>query len=321
MRDSEARSRAEQVRKRRKQEAGKRLSNSAVLATRPVAPITARGSMLQGGPSRGRPVARRRGEKSLSMPGIEVRMPTISFSGPGAKWRFMSFGVSLLLGAAVYLAITAPAFKASAVQVIGNQRITSEEIGAILATGETPIFMLVPAELEKRLRLNFPDLLAANVSVGLPNEVYVDIVERTPILAWYQGGGYTWIDESGVAFRPRGEAANLITVRAENAPKPVTVAVADPVAPLPYISPELVAAARELAPHAPAGAAIIYDAEYGFGWADSRGWQVFFGEQARDAQLKLRVYDSLVQMVAAKGIQPSFINVQYPSAPYYRMSQ
>jgi hypothetical protein len=321
MRDSEARSRAEHVRRRRKQEAGKRLSNSALLATRPVAPITARGSLLQAGHSRVRPVVRRRSEAALSMPGIEVRMPTISFSGPGAKWRFMSFGISLLLGAAVYFAGTAPAFRASAVQVMGNQRVSSEEIGAVLATGETQIFMLAPAELEKRLRLNFPDLLAADVTVGLPNQVYVEIVERMPILAWYQEGGYTWIDESGVAFRPRGEAGNLITVQAQNAPKPVAVAVADPMAPLPYISPELVAAARALGPHAPAGAAIIYDVEYGFGWADSRGWQVFFGEQARDVELKLRVYDSLVEMVGAKGIRPLFINVQYPSAPYYRMSQ
>jgi hypothetical protein len=255
------------------------------------------------------------------MPGIEVRMPTISFSGPGAKWRFVSFGVALLLGAALYLAATAPLFTASVVQVMGNQRITSEEIGAILATGETQVFMLAPAELEKRLRLNFPDLLAANVTIGLPNHVYVGIVERTPILAWYQDGGYTWIDESGVAFRPRGEAGNLITVQAQNAPQPVAVAVADPMAPLPYVSPGLVTAARELAPRAPAGAVIIYDVEYGFGWADSRGWQVFFGEQARDVDLKLRVYDSLVEMVAAKGIRPAFINVQYPSAPYYRMSQ
>ena len=321
MRDSEARSRAEQVRRRRKQEAGKRLSNSAVLATRPVAPITARASLLQAGQARSRPNARRRSEAALSMPGIEVRMPTISFSDPGAKWRFVSFGVVLLLGAALYLAGTAPAFRATAVQVMGNQRLASEEIGAVLATGDTQVFMLVPAELEKRLRLNFPDLLAAKVTVGLPNQVYVEIVERTPILAWYQEGGYTWIDESGVAFRPRGEAANLITVQAQNAPKPAAVAVADPMAPLPYIAPALVAAARELAPNAPAGAAIIYDAEYGFGWADSRGWQVFFGEQARDVELKLRVYDSLVQMVDSKGIRPSFINVQYPSAPYYRMSQ
>jgi hypothetical protein len=321
MRDIEARSRAEQVRRRRKQEAGKRLSNSAVLATRPVAPITARASLLQAGQSRGRPVARRRSDAALSMPGIEVRLPTISFSGPGAKWRFVSFGVVVLLGAAIYLAITAPAFSASAVQVTGNQRIASGEIGAVLGTGDTQVFMLEPGELEKRLRLNFPDLLTANVTVGLPNQVFVEVAERTPILAWYQEGGYTWIDDTGVAFRPRGEGGSLITVQAQNAPKPVSVAVADAMAPLPYISPEQVATARELAPHTPAGSAIIYDAQYGFGWADSRGWQVFFGEQARDVDVKLRVYDSLVQMVAAKGIRPSFINVQYPSAPYYRMSQ
>ncbi len=60
------------------------------------------------------------------------------------------------------------------------------------------------ATLERQLRLNFPELLKARVTVWLPNRVYVELVERTPAIVWNQDGGYTWIDESGVAFRPRG---------------------------------------------------------------------------------------------------------------------
>jgi len=255
------------------------------------------------------------------MPGIEISMPTISFSGTGAKWRFVSFGVSLLLGAGLYLAGTSPAFRAAPPQVIGNQRIPAEELGAVLGVGNAQIFTLVPSDLERRLRLNFPELLAARVTLALPNAIHIEIEERTPAVAWYQDGGYTWIDENGIAFRPRGAAEDVVAVQALNAPQPASATSSDPLTPLPYVSPDLIAAVRELAPHAPAGSSIIYDARYGLGWADSRGWQAFFGEQARDMPLRLRVYESMVEMVGEKGVRPAFISVQYPSAPYYRMSQ
>ena len=66
---------------------------------------------------------------------------------------------------------------------------------------------------------------------------------------------------------------------------------------------------------------MLYDERYGLGWTDSRGWQAYFGTEARDMALKLQVYESMVQMVDARGIRPAFMSVQYPSAPYYRMTQ
>jgi hypothetical protein len=321
MRDSEARKRADLVRKRRKQQASKRLSDSAVLARRPVTPITSRTSAMAASPQRGRAPVRRRSEAALSMPGIEVRLPAISFSGPGAKSRFMSFALSLLLGAALYMAFTSPVFRAAPPQVFGNQRIAAEEIEAVLGVQNSQVFMLVPAAMERQLRLNFPELLAARVTLGLPNQVYVEIAERTPTIAWHQANGYTWIDDSGVAFRPRGSADNVISVQAQNSPPPGAVPASDPLVPLPFISPDLVAAVKSLAQHVPPGADIYYDERYGLGWTDTRGWQAYFGAEARDMPLKLRVYESMTSMMDAKGVRPAFISVQYPSAPYYRMSQ
>ena len=255
------------------------------------------------------------------MPGIQVHMPTISFSGQAAKWRFFSFGLSLLLGAALYVGETSPFFRAAAPQVSGNDRLPAAEIEAVLASTNVHIFALVPREMEQRLRLNFPELLDADVHVWLPNTVTVEVHERRPIIVWSQDSGYTWIDEKGVAFRPRGSADGLITVQAQNAPVPLTTAQGDPLSPTPFISTTLVEAVQLLAPHAPTGTGIIYDAQYGLGWIDNRGWNVFFGDQPRDMALKLRVYESMVQMVSSKGIQPAFMSVQYPGAPYYRMAQ
>jgi cell division protein FtsQ len=315
------RSRADLVRRRRGEQTHKRLSESSVLATRPLTPITsraARGSLVT--PSLPPAAAKRRYQAAISMPGIQVQMPVVSFTGPGVKWRLLSFAICLLLGGALYLAWTAPALRASAADISGNQRIAAEEIDAALAVGGRPIFTLVPAKLETRLRLNYPELQAAHVSLALPNRVIVNVVERAPAIVWQQDGAYTWIDGSGVAFRPRGAADNLIAVEAAAAPAPGSAAQSDPLSPAPYLSADLVAAVKKLAPGAPQGTPLMYDPRYGLGWTDSRGWQVFFGTSAGSMELKLQVYRSLVTMLDLKGIVPAFISVAYPSAPYYRMN-
>jgi cell division septal protein FtsQ len=314
--------RAQVVRQRRRQQTNKRLTESTTLATRPFAPITVRRDVTQPRPHRATAAnSRRRAQASLSMPGIEVRMPSISFTLPQLKWRLLSTTLCLLLGAALYLAATAAAFRPSSPRIMGNERIPADEISQVLAVSDQQVFTLVPSELERRLRLNFPELTSAQVSVGLPKDVFVNIAERKPAIVWQQADGYTWIDDGGIAFRPRGTAENLVTVEAQAAPGPTTTERSDPLSPAPFISPDLVAAIRALAPHAPEGTPLIYDPQYGLGWADSRGWQAFFGQESRDMALRLRVYDSVVQAVGASGITPSLINVQYPSAPYYRMSQ
>jgi hypothetical protein len=138
---------------------------------------------------------------------------------------------------------------------------------------------------------------------------------------WQQGDGYTWIDDSGVAFRPRGTVDGLITVQAQNTPPAGVTANADPLSPAAFVSPDLVRAIKDIARQAPQGVPILYDSKYGLGWSDARGWQVYFGSDATNMPLRLQVYGSLVNMLDAKGITPALIDVQYPNAPYYRMNQ
>ncbi len=248
-------------------------------------------------------------------------MPAIRITSAGIKSRLFSTFLSLLLGTALYLAATLPEFHVSAAQVSGNQRISADEINGVLGTGGQSIFLLTGPELETRLRLNYPDLAAAHVSIGLPNTVAVSVVERQPVLLWQQGGGYTWIDADGVAFRPRGATGNLIPVKALAAPPANAASSTDPLSPVPYISPDLVKAIQTLAPDVPDGLAMEYDPKFGLGWSDSRGWKVFFGNTSKDMPLKQQVYKSLVDSLTQKGIQPAFISVQYANAPFYRMSQ
>ena len=95
----------------------------------------------------------------------------------------------------------------------------------------------------------------------------------------------------------------------------------DPLTPAPFISAEMVQSLKGLAGHVPQGVPILYDAGSGFGWNDPRGWRVYFGTSARDVELKMRVYESMVVSLTQRGIRPALINVTYPAAPYYRMSE
>jgi cell division protein FtsQ len=313
-------SRAEQVRLRRAKQNAQRLNQAAERAYRPLPMVSRRVSGTGGAytaPGIKRPPTSRRYHIAIGLPQTRLHAPTLPRLRFG--WRLASFLLTVVLGAAIYLMWTLPYFRVTEAQVAGNSRISSAEINAVLSIAGQPIFTLVPDELAARLRLNYPELASAEVKIGLPNQVYVRVSERQPVILWQQGEGFTWIDGTGVAFRPRGDAPGLIPVIALSAPAGGAPVLDDPLSPPPYISQELAAAIQLLAPNAPAGTPIIYDGKYGLGWNDARGWRVFFGRDAKNMALKLRVYQALVDSLTGRGLYPVFINVVHADAPYYRM--
>ena len=142
-----------------------------------------------------------------------------------------------------------------------------------------------------------------------------------PVVRWDKGDAYTWVSEYGIAFRPQGDMKGLITVMALSAPPIEGIVSADSFTPAPFIAPEMLKTLKGLAGHVPPGVPILYDADFGFGWKDWRGWNVYFGTSGSDVELKMRVYESMVASLTGRGIQPVLINVTYPTAPYYRLSE
>jgi hypothetical protein len=230
----------------------------------------------------------------------------------------------------------------TAAHITGNQRIPTDEINGVLGLSGYPVFMLTPNQLEARVLHNYPELAAVKASISLPNVVTVNVTERQPIIMWQQDGDYTWIDETGTAFRPRGEAPGLIVVQALSAPpappKPapldsqagestpteqaLTSASADQTSgTAPFISEETIKALIALAPYVPPGTPILYDSATGLSWTDGRGWHAVFGLSGDDTETKVRVYQAMVDWLTQRGIRPILINVAYPSAPFYRLEQ
>ncbi len=322
MKDKRELTRSELVRQRRRQQEQKRLTNSSTLVTRPLPPVVSREGMnLNASPWSAKAGTRRGYQAAFSMPGIQVRVPAAGFTRGQAGWRLVSLFFALILGTLIYLSATLPMFRVTGAQVQGNQRLTPDEINTVLQVGNQPIITLAPDALEAKLRSNFPELTSARVSLSLPNHLVVDVVERQPAIVWQVNGSYTWIDNTGVAFRPRGTADHLIVVVALGTPPTGQASTADPQAPLPFLSMDLVKSIQVLAPSLPAGTSLIYDPVHGLGWADSRGWKVFFGSDSKTMPMKLQVYQSLLNSLLQRSIYPAFISVEYVNAPYYRMSQ
>jgi cell division septal protein FtsQ len=319
MSEKKERTRSDEVRLRREKENAQRMKRAAKEATRPMPPVSTRTTTTAAPRRRAAPQNTRR-RFQVALPLTPDDMRPLSIPRPHFGMRAVSFLLAAILGTAIYLAYNLPMFRVTEAQVIGNDIIAPAEINAVMNVAGQPIFTLKPEDLETRLRLNYPELVSVDVIVSLPNLVSVTVFERHPVIRWEQGGSYTWIAEDGVAFRPRGEIAELISVTAESAPA-LTLSASDPLNPVPFISPGMVQSLKGLAGHVPPGMAIIYSPDFGFGWTDPRGWRVYFGTSANDVELKMRVYESMVNSLTQRGIRPAMINVTYPTAPYYRMSQ
>ncbi len=316
--------RADAVRRRRARDDARKMERAAREATRPMPPVTsrARQEVVKSKRRSTRGVnARHRFQIALLPVAPGTRMRGISIPRPRLGWRLLSFVLAAVLGTALYFAFNHPKWRVVEAQVTGNQILTPADVNSTLNVAGQPIFLLIPADLETRLRLAYPELVSVKVTVTMPNLVSVQVAERQPLIRWEQGNGYAWIAEDGVAFRPRGEMLGLIPVVALSAPPAEGNVSPDPLTPAPFITTDMVQALKGLVGHVPPGTPILYDAVFGFGWSDPRGWRVYFGTSASDAELKMRVYESMVSSLTQRGIRPALINVTYPTAPYYRMSE
>lgn len=314
-------SRSETARQRRANRATKELQQTTQRAVKPIQPVTKRVTpMPRPKPTFVEVEKKRRFSVALGLPEIHLRRPTTSAPNPGRGWRVASLGVVVFIGVAIYLALTFPYFNVPSVTVLGNNRLTREEITDAAGVLGQSIFTVRPEEVATRLQMSYPELLSVQVNVYLPNHVYVTMEERVPVILWQQNGAYTWIDANGVAFRPHGVVQGLVSVNGLATPPSGAPLVDDPLSPLPYMQKDLVDAIIFLAPNVPADTTMFYDQMYGLGWQDDRGWKVFFGSTAHDMSLRMRVYQLLAQSLSGHDLLPVFISVVQPDAPYYRMA-
>ena len=245
--------------------------------------------------------------------------PTLHLPKFGFGPRWISFLLIAITATGLYFMTSDAFFTVSSADVIGNNRLSAEQVSGVLGVKGTPVILLNPAQIEYNVLATFPDVSTVQVDINLPAQVVVTVSERQPVAAWQQAGQTVWVDAQGYAFPPRGFVEGLVTVSATGAPPALdNVDMTQTVGARRLLTVDMAAALMTLSPHVPQGSALIYDPRYGLGWSDPRGWQTYFGHSGDRIAVKLQVYQSVVDDLVKQGITPKLISVEYPDAPFYR---
>lgn len=248
----------------------------------------------------------------------------ISFSLPKFRYgpRWISLLIVIFCFADLYFMLNYEPFIVHDAQITGNQRIGTQDIQNVLGIYNQSAAILNPAQIQTNIMAAFPDVSDVQVEVSIPNNVNVTVTERTPVAAWHQDGQVVWVDFEGFAFPPRGQVDGLLSITASGAP--ITLQT-DPtvlqIGARPFLQPGLFHTIEAIIPYLPQGASLIYDPIFGLGWTDPQGWKVYFGNSNGDTNLKLQIYQTMLDFLKKKSIKPVLISVEYPDAPFYRVEQ
>ena len=259
---------------------------------------------------------RRRPRRSRSRLGrdYEVAAPKINLSlrpvvGFWQDQGGKTLGVLLLLalGWLTYQFFATEAFYVYEARVVGNQLVPAEEIYQNSGLEGMSIFWINPARVEVTIA-SLPNIKEARVHCGLPNRVTIEVVERQPQVIWQQGENRYWIDEEGTVLPARGELAEA-TVIVDLDERPVQ--------PGDRVDPQVIAGVQKLRSLLPELTAVQYASNMGISFQSEQGWPIYLG-QGEDIEQKVAIMKALLQEIAAKGIQPQFIDLRFRESPYYK---
>ncbi len=336
-RKSDENSRADKIRARRQQSRKDTQVNpfgnsaSRKPSTRRV-PVTRHSSSVT-------PIVSREKRKTnvpLKSKGSEWQLP--AFPRLHFGWRLISAAIFLLSLFVVISFSSLSTFKVSAIALEGAQRLSEDAILSDIDLIGSSIITLQPEEIRAQIEDNFPGLSNVDVSVGLPAVVSIQVTERHPLILWQWDDKSYWIDPEGVLFPPQGEAEVTLTVVAKGDPPAAKTlekietndeteeegqdsednSTQNPVS-IERTTPEFVQGIIALNEIIPEDSFLQYDPEFGLGWMDPRGWQVYFGRDTADIDLKLVEYETIIAMLIEQNLTPSVISLEFINAPFYRL--
>jgi hypothetical protein len=228
------------------------------------------------------------------------------------SWRVFSGLIILTLVMVLWLFFTADLFYIHSVAVGGLEYLTKEEVFALSDIANVHIFWVDPEQVRQSI-LRSSTVADARVEIGWPpNMVQIIIEERQPALVWEQSGVATWIDIQGRIMQQREDRPELLRIGRDSTPGEATT----PLGPNDRLDVNIVNGALQLKSLYPNVSLLRYHPDKGLGFADERGWEVWFGT-GLDMPQKILVYDAVVTDLTARGVQPGEVNVSNLDAPFY----
>jgi len=268
--------------------------------------------------------------------GVETRLPAIPLLR--FSWQWISGILTVLLFLLFIFMVNSPIFKVQALTVTGLTRYSPQDFQSLIQERKTSIFLFDTNAVMHSLRLVFPELVDPQIAISMPNQVILSASERQPIILWQAGDSDYWIDAEGVVMQKRGDLPGLLIVESSVPPPLAQIntranSIVDyarmiierqssdvPIDKLvDHIDPGALGALIELSTILPAGGSLVYDPISGMGWRDPGGWEVYFGTDLSNIDLKQVEYQTILARLMETGVTPAMISVEHIDAPYFRM--
>lgn len=214
--------------------------------------------------------------------------------------------MALFLGA-LYAMFNADIFFIQAPIVVGNKVVPREEIIEVSGMRGWNIFFVEPEVVANAVH-TLPEFQDVQVYVTLPNTLEIYATERRAIFVWEVAGKNFWVDEEGIAMRPRGMVQNGWHVR-DSEGKAVKYGE--------RINPDAFNAAVSLINVWQAAPRYFeWTKEHGLTLRDEHGWLIYFGS-ASQMQDKVTALSIVTNQLLRDKRAVAFIDLG-SGLPYYQ---
>jgi len=145
--------------------------------------------------------------RAAAAAGSRRRQPRVRRASAGlSPMRAGAILAMLVSAGAIYGLAATSAFRFSRLDIQGTSLTAPADVEATLGLEQgMNLVGLATDPLEQRLR-GIPSVKDANISIGLPDTIRVDVTERRPIVVWATAGHRFVVDETGLLFAEMGEA-------------------------------------------------------------------------------------------------------------------
>jgi cell division protein FtsQ len=244
-------------------------------------------------------------EATAARPRLKVA-PVLKFwQGQGAK--LVGLVALALLGWAFYTLFSEPRFFVYGAKIRGNVAISAHEIYTVSGIDNQSIFWVNPGKVVERIT-SMPNIKSTTVSIALPAQVMIEVVERRPELLWQTGETVWWVDHEGMIVPPKSDVSGMLRIIDDDL---------QPLEPGYQIDSTIVEGAQTLRMLVPDVSVIRYSRLQGLTVATPEGWPVYLGDGS-EIKAKLVVLTTLLADLKDRNITPVSIDVRDPMRPFYK---
>ncbi len=233
-----------------------------------------------------------------------------AFTALFASSRWVSLLLLLVIGAAFYLVGADSGYYISSVDVEGTATLSRQAVIEASGLDGVHIFWIGPAEAARRVAA-IPSVLTTTVEIFWPNRVSITVSEREPVMVWDQAGDRFWVDKEGMLMQARQQSTGMLVILSQESEK---LYVGE------RIPPEVLFGALQLRQERPNIDSLFFERGNGLSYEDGRNWRAFFGT-GLDMNQKLAVYETLVEDLQARDLQPKYISVINKDKPFYLLAE